>query len=98
MSLAETPYDSATKVFTVSDLYNYNLENPTQISFDRITLSFAEKYQFVYVCSSEVAIRKRDPPFVNSGVGNIVTTLHCPQAYLEVSDTVTTSTPETSVT
>ena len=52
----------------------------------------------MYVCSSEVAIRKRDPPFVNSGVGNIVTTLHCPQAHLEVSDSVTTSTTETSVT
>ena len=97
VSLADTSYDSASKTYTIGELINYNLENVSEVTVDEATVSLEEKQSFVYLCSSEIAIRKRHSPLTNSGVGNIISVFHCPQAQLERSDTVTTTTTETSV-
>ena len=100
VSLAGSAYDSGSKTFEVtpSELINFNLEGPYELVFDKITLSFEEKLQWVYVCSEEIAVRRKQNPFLQSGMGNTVSVVHSPLAHYEVSDTTSTTTTESSVT
>ena len=100
VSLAGTNYDSSSKTFEIphTDLINYNLENPFEVVLDKITLSFEEKLQWVYVCSEEVAVRRKQNAFLQSGMGNLISILHSPLAHYEVSDTTTTTVTENAVT
>ena len=100
VSLAGSNYDSGTKTFEVtpSELINFNLEGPYELVFDKITLSFEEKLQWVYVCSEEIAVRRKQNPFLQSGMGNTVSVIHTPLAHYEVSDTTSTTTTEDAVT
>ena len=100
VSLAGTSYDSGSKTFEVphSDLINFNLENPFEVVLDKITLSFAEKLQWIYVCSEEVAVRRKQNAFLQPGMGNLISILHSPLAHYEVADTTTTTVTESAVT
>ena len=100
VSLSETAYDSGSKTYEVTpaELINFNLEGPFEFIFDKITLSFAEKLQWVYVCSEEIAVRRKQSCFLQPGMGNVVTILHTPLANYDVVDTTTTTTSEDSIT
>ena len=58
LNLEDLTYDPSTKIYTF-DSSQYNLEQPESATIEKCSLTFAQKYGYVFLCSDELFSRKK---------------------------------------